>query len=83
MDCYYKGLSYRDISDQFKQFYNLSLSHETIRTWVLKFSKVMEEHSKKIQPNIKGVWNADETLIMTKRGKQKIILLETLIMFGM
>ncbi len=30
MDCYYKGLSYRDISDQFKQFYGLSLSHETI-----------------------------------------------------
>jgi len=71
MDCYYKGLSYRDISDQFKQFYNLSLSHETIRNWVLRFSKVMEEHSKTIKPNIKGVWNADETLIMTKRGKNK------------
>lgn len=71
MDCYFKGLSYRDISDQFKQFYGLSLSHETIRNWVLKFSQIMEKHSKTIQPNIKGVWNADETLILTKEGKNK------------
>ncbi len=69
MDCYFKGLSYRDISDQFKQFYGLSLHHETIRRWVLKFSKVMEKYSKTLQPKIKGVWNADETLILTKRGK--------------
>jgi transposase-like protein len=69
MDCFYKGLSYRDISDQFKQFYGLSLSHETIRNWVLKFSKIMEKYSKTLQPKINGVWNADETLVLTKRGK--------------
>ena len=71
MDCYYKGLSYRDISDQFKQFYNVDLHHETIRRWILRFSKVINEYSKTIKPNIKGVWNADETLILTKRGKDK------------
>ena len=71
MDCYYKGLSYRDISDQFKQFYNVDLHHETIRRWVLKFSKIMETYSKSIKPNIKGVWNADETMVLTKRGKDK------------
>lgn len=71
MDCYYKGLSYRDISDQFKQFYGLSLSHETIRNWVLKFSQVMEKYSKTLTPQTSGVWNADETLIMTKRAKDK------------
>ncbi len=71
MDCYYKGLSYRDISDQFKQFYNLKISHVAIRNWILKFSKVMEKYSNTIQPNIKGVWNADETLILTKRGNKK------------
>ena len=31
----------------------------------------MEKYSKTIHPNIKGVWNADETLILTKRGKDK------------
>jgi len=68
MDCYYKGLSYRDISDQFKQFYNLDLHHETIRRWVLKFSQVMEKYAKTITPKTSGVWNTDETLILTKRG---------------
>ncbi|MBU1028202.1 MAG: DDE-type integrase/transposase/recombinase [Nanoarchaeota archaeon] len=71
MDCYYRGLSFRDIREQFKNFYGLKISHETIRNWVLKFSEVMEKYSKTIKPNIKGVWNADETLILTKRGKDK------------
>ncbi|MBU0906845.1 MAG: DDE-type integrase/transposase/recombinase [Nanoarchaeota archaeon] len=71
MDCYYRGLSYRDISHQFEQFYNLKISHVTIRDWVLKFGNIMEKYSEKIQPQIKGVWNADETLILTKRGKDK------------
>ncbi len=69
MDCFYRGLSYRDISHQFQQFYGLKISHVTIREWVLRFTKVMEKYSKTIQPNIKGVWNADEILILTKRGK--------------
>src|SRR3989344_3375098 len=34
MDCYYKGLSFRDISDQFFQFYKLKISHVAVRTWV-------------------------------------------------
>jgi len=71
MDCYYKGLSYRDIADQFKQFYGLSLHHETIRRWILRFSKIMEKYSKTLTPKTSGVWNADETLILTKRGIDK------------
>jgi len=71
MDCFYKGLSYRDIADQFKQFYGLDLHHETIRRWVLRFGEVMEKYSKTLQPKTSGVWNADETLVLTKRGKEK------------
>jgi len=71
MDCYYQGLSYRDISDQFKQFYGLSLSHETIKNWVLRFSETMEKYSKTLTPKTSGVWNADETMVLTKRGRDK------------
>lgn len=69
MDCYYKGLSYRDISDQFKQFYGLDLHHETIRRWVLNFSKIMEKYSKTLTPKTSGIWNADETMIRTKKAR--------------
>jgi transposase-like protein len=71
MDCYYKGLSYRDISDQFSQFYGLKISHVSIRSWILKFSKVMEKYSKTLQPKTSGVWNADETMVLSKRGRDK------------
>jgi transposase-like protein len=71
MDCYYKGLSYRDISDQFKQFYGLSISHVTIRSWILKFGHVIEKYTKELKPKTSGVWNADETMVLTKRGKDK------------
>lgn len=69
MDCYYKGLSYRDISDQFKQFYGLSISHVAVRNWVLKFSKIMDKHTKTMQPNTGNVWNADETMVRTKKAE--------------
>lgn len=70
MDCYYKGLSYRDISDQFKQFYGLSISHVAVRDWVLKFSKIMDKYAKTIKPKTAGdVWNADETMVRTKKAK--------------
>ena len=73
MDCYYKGLSYRDITDQFKQFYGLDLHHETIRRWVLRFVKVMEKYSKTIQPkNVTNIWHADETMVRTKKGSRKV-----------
>lgn len=71
MDCYYKGLSYRDISDQFKQFYGLNISHEAIRAWVLRFGEVMEKYSKTLSPNADDIWNADETMIRTKKGNRK------------
>ena len=71
MDCYFKGLSYRDIADQFSQFYGLKIHHETIRRWILKFSKIMEKYSKTLTPKTSGVWNADETLVLSKRGMEK------------
>lgn len=70
MDCYYKGLSYRDISDQFKQFYGLNLHHETIRRWILRFSEVMEKYAKTLSPKTSGIWNADETMTLTKKGNK-------------
>lgn len=70
MDCFYKGLSYRDISDQFRQFYGLRISHVTIRDWVLKFGSVMDKYAKTLSPKTCGVWNADETMVRTKKAKQ-------------
>lgn len=71
MDCYYRGLSYRDISHQFQQFYGLNISHETIRNWILRFSEMIERYTRTLTPKTSGTWNADETMVLTKRGKEK------------
>lgn len=68
-DCYYKGLSYRDVADQFQQFYDIQINHETIRRWILKFSKILEEYCKTLNPRTSFLWNADETMILTKKGE--------------
>lgn len=44
MDCYYKGLSLRDIQDTFKQFYCIRLHHETIRRWIMKFTEKINQY---------------------------------------
>jgi len=72
MDCFYRGLSYRDISAQFMEFYGLSISHITIRNWVLKFSETLEKYAKTLKPkNVENIWNADETMVRTKKGNRK------------
>jgi len=71
MDLYFKGNSLRDISDTLQQFYNIKISHETIRNWIKRFTKVLNEYSKTLTPNTSNIWNVDETLVLTKRGKEK------------
>jgi transposase-like protein len=66
MDLYFKGLSLRDISDTIYQFYNIRLHHETIRRWILKFTKIMNDYVNKLQPKTSGVWQADEQMIKSK-----------------
>jgi len=67
MDLYLKGLSLRDIKDTVKQFYDMDLSHEAIRQWVLKFTQLMNDYTAKFKPQIGNKWHADEQFIKTKR----------------
>ena len=68
MDCYFKGNSLRDIQDMFKQFYNLEISHETIRRWISRFTKIMDNYTKKLKPDVSNRWHTDEQNI--KVGKE-------------
>jgi transposase-like protein len=70
MDLFYKGLSLRDISDTIYQFYGLKISHETIRCWITKFTKVMNEFVNMFQSKISEAWHIDEQAIKSK-GKQR------------
>jgi len=63
MDLYFKGLSTRKIADTIYQFYEIKLHHETIRRWVNKFMKKINEYTSKLEPNVGDIWHIDEQKI--------------------
>ena len=68
MDLYYKGLSYRKIADTIYQFYDIDLHHETIRRWINKFMKRMNEYTKQFKPELGKKWQVDEQKVKSKDG---------------
>lgn len=68
MDLYFKGLSLRDIADTIYQFYGLKITHPTVRNWIIKFTKLINNYTKKFKPKLSGKWHADEQNI--KVGKE-------------
>jgi len=66
MDLYFKGLSLRDISDTIYQFYGLKVHFDTIRRWIRKYTKIMDEHVNKIEPKLSGKYQVDEQMVKSK-----------------
>lgn len=66
MDLYFKGLSLRDIADTIYQFYGLKLHHETIRRWIVRFTKIMNDYVNKLKPKVSDAWHVDEQNIKVK-----------------
>lgn len=66
MDLYFKGLSLRDISDTIYQFYNQRIHFDTIRRWIIRFSKKMNDYTNKFTPQLSGQFHSDEQMIKSK-----------------
>lgn len=66
MDLYYKGISLRKIKDHLKQFYALEVHHETLRRWIVKFTRIMVGYTDKITPVVSDTWHVDEQVIKSK-----------------
>ncbi len=72
MDLYYKGLSLREIADTLKQFYGVTVSHETVRQWITKFTEKINDYTKNLKPRLSEAWHLDEQAIKSE-GKEKWI----------
>ena len=57
------GISLRTIAQKMLRFFDIKVSYEGIRQWVLKCSKLSIP---KIQPVCSKIWHADETYIKVK-----------------
>lgn len=66
MDLYFKGLSLRDISDTIFQFYNQRIHFDTIRRWISKFTKKMNDYTEQFTPQLSGTIHTDEQMVKSK-----------------
>jgi transposase-like protein len=60
LDMYYKGASFRKITQHVAQFYGLKVTHVAILKWVRKFSELIDQYITGLTPQLSGVWNCDE-----------------------
>jgi len=60
LDMYYKGASFRKITQHVAQFYGLKVTHVAILKWVRKFSELLDKYTTSLTPQLSGVWNCDE-----------------------
>ena len=63
LNMYYEGLSLNEIRRNFIQQDNNYISKVSPYNWVHRFTKLAKKEADKYQPNVGGVWVADETVI--------------------
>lgn len=63
LDLYFKGVSYRKISDHLKQFYKLDVYFTTIFRWIDYYIRIIDEYARQLKPQLSEIWNADEMMI--------------------
>ncbi|MBI2107266.1 IS1/IS6 family transposase [Candidatus Woesearchaeota archaeon] len=76
MNDYFKGHSLRDIQDSIFQFYNLKVTHETIRRWIRKFCGLMNDYTSKFNNDLKlgNNWHVDEQVVkVNKNTNEKLV----------
>jgi len=63
LDLYFKGISFRKISNHLKQFYNLNIHFTTLYHWIRKYIIIMDEYVRQFKPSLSDMWNVDEMMV--------------------
>lgn len=66
LDLYFKGVSFRKVSDHIKQMYGVDIAHTTIMRWVKRYTKIIAEYVDTLEPQLGDMWNVDEMMIKVK-----------------
>ena len=63
LDLYFKGVSLRKTADHLKQFYHVTVSQVSILRWIRKYVALMKSYVDDLQPEVSGLWHADEMFV--------------------
>ena len=66
IDLYFKGMSYRGITDVLNQHYGLHLYHTTVMRWIHRFMDKMNKYTEKLTPQLGETWHCDEQMVKAK-----------------
>ena len=66
LDLWFKGISIRKICDHLDQFYDFSIGKSTVQRWVSKFTKILNEYTQDLEPEISGTIHLDEQVIKSR-----------------
>ncbi|MEW6042847.1 MAG: DDE-type integrase/transposase/recombinase [Thermoproteota archaeon] len=69
MQLYFSGESLRNVSKSLKLL-GMDVTHQTVYNWIKKYTKIMQEYSEKLKPQVSSTWRADE-LFLKIRGDLK------------
>ena len=67
---FYKGLSYKDVSEQMRTLYGYAPSKATLYEWVQQYSSRASKEVSGQKVHTGKVWVADEVFIKADKGKQ-------------
>jgi transposase-like protein len=60
IDLYFKGLSYRKISEHIRAIYGVDMTHVAIFNWVKKYMTILKRYVKRMKPETGMKWHCDE-----------------------
>lgn len=63
LDLYFKGISLRKIGDHLNQFYDLKINASNILRRIQKYSGIINDYVKTLQPEVSELWRTDEMKI--------------------
>lgn len=60
MDLYFKGLSYRKISEHLNEMYEAGVTHVAVFNWVRKYLALIRHYISRTAPEVGSKWHCDE-----------------------
>ena len=63
LDLYFEGLSVWKVRKQVAKIFGIQISHMSVWRWVLKYSALVSELSRTLEPSLSGTWHVDETMV--------------------
>ena len=65
--CYKRGMSFKEVSNHFREYDKADICQATVYNWVKKYSKALKKFVSKQTPKIKGPIHLDEVFLKVKK----------------